>query len=224
MSADRQLTITSHALCPTLHAWHLALLLSDREEGRDFTVVRLRYPDRPSWPLAIPTGASLPFMVTERGTVLTGPMPVLHYIAETGSTPACVPADAEARVLMRNRAMLGNTVITALRPILVAPSDDAVEDALTKFFAEVASVERASWGELPQLDAVMLAAAATIAMSQPRLMTDARWNALPQTRRHLEELSADARVRATRAEPFGAHFVEFFAAFGGVLGDVAQAG
>jgi glutathione S-transferase len=207
-------TITSHALCPSLHAWQIALELTNAQRDVEYRVERFTYPTMSTWAERTPPGAALPFLTTARNEVLTGPLPVLHYLLEVETTPASLPADRVERVRVRNRAMMAADIATHLRPVLIARTEEAEREALTQLFTLLHKADAQPWSPLPLLDAIVLAAAATVAASQARLMRDPRWRDVPRIEAHMRTLSADPMVQRTRAKQYAQHFGEFFRAFG----------
>jgi glutathione S-transferase len=172
--------ITSHSLCPMMHAWRIAL----HNAGiavHDIQVTVLTYAQRADWAKSIPSGAGLPFMRVgghSGAVVLTGTLPVLQFIDETLQGAKLLPSDAAQRVHVRNRALVAIDVLNASRPVLTAQTHDTLQSALHALFAVLLNANTQQWSTLPTLDAVVLAAAATILCCQPVIFNDGRWSSL----------------------------------------------
>jgi glutathione S-transferase len=212
--------ITSHSLCPMMHSWRIALELSGIDPS-NITVTQLAYAARSTWQQVIPTGAGLPFLRCRDTDVLYGALPVLQYFAETVSSQL-LPTNSVERVHVRNRALLAMDILSSTRPVLVAANQDHLQTSLITLFAVLQSAENQSWSALPAIDAVLLAAAATILCSQPRILADARWDSLQALRSRLNALSEHQVVLATRAQNYHAEFSAFFSTFGSVFAAAAQ--
>jgi glutathione S-transferase len=207
------LDLTSHSLCPILHAWCLALTALGRTPEKDFRVHRLSYDAMKSW--QIPAGASLPFLVVE-GEVLSGGLPVLQYFIDAAPNSELLPDAPAMRVHVRNRALLAFELFGAMRPFLVSKSSDEAQHTGEGLFACLARCEAQSWSKAYHLDRLVLTAAATILTSQARIMEDVRWEKCVALRRLIIELSDDPRATSTRAANYEAEFGSFFRAFASV--------
>jgi hypothetical protein len=207
--------ITSHSLCPMMHAWRIALEMSGIKPA-NVVVTQLAYSARSTWPQVIPAGTGLPFVRCRDADVLHGALPVLQYLAETVNAKL-LPPDAVERVHVRNRALVAMDILTATRPVLVATNNDALQKSLTCLFTVLEVADKTPWSTLPTIDGVLLAAAATILWSQPQILADARWGSIPKLREQLHLLSEHPDVLATRALNYQSEFSDFFAAFGSVL-------
>jgi glutathione S-transferase len=207
------ITLTSHPLCPLLHAWSLALTLADNTEGTSFVVKRLPYADMPRWAEEIPTGASLPF-VTTAGMSLGGGLPVLQFLEETIPRSALLPTDPLERVAVRNRALLAVDVFNVLRPVFVAQTRNEEMRARDVLFATLMRCEGEAWSTIQRLDWVLLAAASTLIAVHPKLMDDPRFAQCPGMYARISLMSGHDAVVATRAPDYEAEFGRFFRAFG----------
>jgi glutathione S-transferase len=211
------ISLTSHSLCPTLHSWVTALLLSGKKPGQDFTVQYLRYEDMPNWNTMMPPGAAMPLLQTAKGEQLSGGLPVLQYIDESLQA-GLLPGTPAERVQIRNRALLAVELIQALRPILVSKTPEEESAGLVSWFAALAKVETQDWSKAMHLDSVMLAAAATVAHSQEKLMADRRWNEVPRMHKLFQELPQVPEVAAAKTGHYGREFSAFYKAFGSTYG------
>jgi len=193
-----------------LHAWSIALTLAGKARDKDFLVKRLAYAEMEHWSQAIPAGASQPFLETATGEVLSGGLPILQFIEETEPRAGFLPEGPAERVRIRNRALLAVDLLNALRPVFVSKTPQQQESALTSLFEMLNAAEAQPWSAMLRMDRVVLAAAATVAASQAKLMHDARWDRVPRMKALVLDLSTHEAVRATRAENYGEEFREFF--------------
>jgi glutathione S-transferase len=198
-----------------MHSWRIALELSGVDRS-NIAVTQLAYASRSTWPQVIPTGAGLPFLRCRDADVLYGAVPVLQYFAETVGSQL-LPANPVERVHVRNRALMAIDILSATRPVLVAANNGHLQNSLNSLFAVLQSAENQSWSSLPALDAVLLAAAATVLCSQPQILEDARWSSMQTLLNRLHALSEHPVVLATRAQNYRTEFSEFFASFGSMF-------
>jgi glutathione S-transferase len=192
--------------------WSIALGRAGKQRDTDFSVLRLEYPQMASWP--IPPGASTPYLRTQNGTLLWGSLPVLQYFEETLPNAKLLPESREERIWVRNRALLAMELIMALRPILVAKSEDEYQSGIQNFFVAAKPAEAAPWSSELFLDRIVLSAFATVAASQAHFMANAAWSNAPMLMAFTQRLPQTPLVHAARAARYDETFREFFQAFG----------
>jgi glutathione S-transferase len=212
-SHSTPMVLTSHSLCPILHAWTMTLTLAGKVAGHDFSVQRLAYSDLPSWSKVIPTGASLPFLIHQNDT-LWGSLPVLQWIEETVPGSRLLPMDPVQRVRTRQRALVAIELLDAMKTVFVSKSKEQERQSLAAMFTLLERCEILPWGGLPSLDGVLLAAAATLLTCHDRLLQDARWSQTPNLKATILRLRAHDVVLATKAPEYDTAFGAFFVAFG----------
>jgi glutathione S-transferase len=219
------ITITSHPLCPFMHAWRMVLAATGRVAGRDFEVRRLEYKDVATWGPLIPTGADIPWMTTKDKEVLSGTLPVLQFIEETIPGAELLADDATERVRSRNRALLAVEVLTAMRLVFVSKTHEEERATTEALFGILGRCEAQPWSSHGRIDWVLLAAASTILASRAKIMIDARWSAAPKTKALVLALSKEDVVVSTRIGAYDDEFREFYKAFGGTFeASAAQGG
>jgi hypothetical protein len=165
----------------------------------------------------IPEGASLPVLVAGSET-LSGALPVLQWFEETLPGSKLLPGDAGERVRVRNRALLASELLDATKTLLLSPSTAEEQHTSLALFGVLGRCATRTWSSRPRLDWVLLTSAATVLVSQPKIMQDARWADYPAMKSLLRSLSEDDVAVATRAARYEDEFRAFFRAFGSSFG------
>ena len=209
--------ITSHPLCPFMHAWRMALASTGRVAGKDFEVGRLEYKDVANWGPLIPAGAEIPWMTTKDKEVLSGTLPVLQFIEETFPGAKLFADEATERVRSRNRALLASELLNAMRLVFVSKTAEEERATTEALFGILGRCEAHPWSSRGRIDWVLLAAASTILASRAKVMSDSRWSAAPKMKALVLALSKEDVVVSTRIGEYDDEFREFYKAFGGTF-------
>lgn len=221
--AERAFTITSHPLCPFMHAWRIALAGAGKRAASDYEVVRLEYEDAARWRDTIPPETEIPWLTKDEAH-LSGALPVLQWIEETVPGTGLLADHPAERLRSRNRALLATELLSAMRTVFTSKTDEGERTSLDALFAVLARCEAQAWSPRGRVDWVVMAAASTLLASRSRIIADTRWTTLPKTRALVLALSRDDLVTATSTDDYAAAFRAFHRAFGGRVDEPAAPG
>jgi hypothetical protein len=222
-SVTAVMTITSHPLCPFMHAWRIALAATGIAVGVGYEARRLDYEDMPRWGELIPPGADVPWLTKDKET-LWGALPVLQWFEETIPGSKLLPDDATERVRVRNRALLAADLRNTMRTVFISKSSPEQLATTEALFGVLRRCEALPWSEKCRLDWVLLAAASTILASREKIMSDPRWSGVPRMKALVLEASQDDGVVATRTAGYNDEFRAFYRAVGGTFESTTSAG